>query len=304
MRVSNSRRALALAACLALLLAATPLKAIIGSILQVAQMATLVSNTASILREAEKRFTQLTSTIGEIQGMKDRIEGEVAAVGNMVTQLGTGWRSLYADSMSLVQDTLLLPSDLRAAHGDLFDSLTAAAGSSRPSADWRSYTGTPVSATDLAITLGAKPGGSVARTLDTALGSLQRSETLGTAVREAARSVSETVRSAKAANTNHRETASLEKASQTALLQKLVAAQLTANELLSAMAQVEGISAAEGTLESEERSRQRNDAAAAQAVSKAALDAERARIRALQRNDAAATGVQGLFSLDWTTQGS
>ena len=303
MRIFKSRRTFALAACIGLLTATAPLQAIIGTILQVAQMATLVSNTASILREAEKRFTQLTSTIGEIQGMKDRIEGEVSAVGSMAQQLGTGWQGLYAGSLSLVQDTLSLPSDLRTAHGALFDSLTATAGSASPAADWRSYTGTPVSAADLATTLGARPGGTIAQTLESALGSLQRRETLGTAVREAARSASETVRSARAANTKHRETASLEKASQTALLQKLVAAQLTANELLSAMAQVEGISAAEGTLESEERARQRNDAAAAQAASKAALDSERARIRGLQRVDAAAVGVQGLFSLDWMTQG-
>lgn len=303
MRVHNGRRAYWLAACLALLLAAVPLKAIIGSILQIAQMATLVSNTASILQEADKRFTQLTSTIGKIEGMKDRIEGKASAVGTMVQQLGTGWQGLYADSTSLVQDAISLPSDLRSAHGGLFDSLTATPGSSDPSADWRSYTGTPVSAADLATTLGAEPGGTVARTLESALGSLQRRETLGTAVRQAARSVSETVRSARAANTKHREPASLEKASQTALLQKLVAAQLTANELLSAMAQVEGISAAEGTLQSEERSRQRNDAAAAQAASRVVLDAERARIQGLRKEDAAAAGVQGLFSLGWMTEG-
>ena len=57
MRVLGSGRAFALAACLALLLAAAPVKAIIGSILQIAQMATLVSNTASLLQEAEKRLS-------------------------------------------------------------------------------------------------------------------------------------------------------------------------------------------------------------------------------------------------------
>ncbi len=304
MQVLNNRRAFALAACLALLLAAAqPGKAILGAILQIAQMATLVSNTAGILAEAEQRFDQLTSTIGKIEGMKDRIEGKVASVGSMVQQLGTGWQGLYASSTSLVQEALSLPSDLRSAHGDLFDSLTATAGSSSPSAEWRAYTGSPVSAADLAGVLGAKPGGRVAKTLESAMGSLQRKETLGTAVRQAARAVSETVRSAKTANEKHREPANLEKASQAALLQKLVAAQLTANELLASMAQVQGISAAEGTLESEERSKRTNDTAAEIAASKAALDAERGRIRGLQRDGAAAAGVEGLFSLGWMTEG-
>ena len=303
MRDFGSGRAVALAACLALLLAVAPLKAFIGSILQVAQMATLVSNTASLLQEAEKRFTQLTSTIGEIQGMKDRIEGEVSAVGNMATQLGQGWQGLYASSTGLVQDTLSLPKDLRTAHGGLFDSLTAAAGSATPAADWRGYTGAPVSASALSATLGAEPGDRVAKTLEAALGALQRKETLGTAVRQAARSASETVRSAQAANAKHRETASLEKSSQTALLQKLMAAQLTANELLASLAQVQGIAAAAGTLETEERSRRRNAVASETAASKAALDAERVRIQGLRKNGAAAAGVQALFSLGWMTEG-
>ena len=110
MQALKNRRALALAACLALLLAAAqPVKAILGSILQVAQMATLVSNTASLLAEAEKRFDQFTSTIGKIEGMKDRIEGKVASVGNMAQQLGTAWQDLYTSPISLVQDTLSLP---------------------------------------------------------------------------------------------------------------------------------------------------------------------------------------------------
>ena len=303
MRVLGSGRAFALAACLALLLAAAPVKAIIGSILQIAQMATLVSNTASLLQEAEKRFTQLTSTIGKIEGMKDRIEGKVSAVGSMVQQLGSGWQGLYAGSTSLLQDTLSLPADLRSAHGDLFDSLTATAGSDLPSANWRAYTGNPVSAAALASALGAEPGGRLAHTLESALGALQRKETLGTAVRQAARATSETVQSAKAANAKQREAANLENASQTALLQKLVAAQLTANELLASLAQVEGIAAAAGTVETEERSKQRNDAAAEMAASKAALDAERARIQSLQSNGAAKAAVQGLFSLGWMSRG-
>ena len=303
MRVFENGRAVALAACLALLLAAGPLRAFIGSILQVAQMATLVSNTASLLQEAEKRFTQLTSTIGEIQGMKDRIEGDVSKVGNMATQLGQGWQGLYAASTGLVQDTLSLPEDLRAAHGDLFDSVTAVAGSATPATGWRGYTGTPVSASALAATLGAAPGDRVAKTLEAALGALQREETLGTAVRQAARSASETVRNAQAANAKHRETANLEKSSQTALLQKLVAAQLTANELLASLAQVQGIAAASGTLDTEERSRRRNAVAAETAASKAALDAERVRTRGLRKDGAASAGVQALFSLGWMTEG-
>ena len=304
MQILKSKRILGAAACAALLLAAAPqAKAILGSILQIAQMATLVSNTASLVSEAEKRFTQLTNTIGEVRRMKDRIEGKVAEVGTIATQLGSGWRGLYAGSAALLQDTMTLPADLRSAHGDLFDSLTGMAGSSAPAADWRAYTGSPVSATALANTLGAKPGSRLAETLKASLATLQRTETLGTAVRQAVRSASETAQSATVANKKHRETAQLEKASQAALLQKLVAAQLTANELLAAMAQVQGISAAAGTLETEERSRSRNAAAAELAASRAALEAERARIQAMRKPGAAETGVEGLFSLSWMTQG-
>ena len=305
MRVFQRRRTLAAAACAALLLAAVPQgKAFIGSLLQIAQMGTLVSNTASLLREAEKRFDQLTSTIGEVSRMKERIEGDVAEVGGIVNQLGSGWRELYSGSAALLEDAMSLPSDLRAAHGDLFDSLTGKAGSSAPATQWRAYAGVPVSAADLADTLGAQPGTALARTVETSLKALQRTETLGTAVRQAVRSSSETARSATAANSKHRETVHLEKASQAALLQKLVAAQLTANELLASMAQVQGISAASGTLAAEEQSRSRNAAAAALAASKSALVAERARIEAMQTAGAAETGVSGLFSLAWMTAGS
>ena len=304
MRVLKGRRILAVAAVAALLLAAArPGMAIIGSLLQIAQMATLVSNTASLVAEAEKRFNQLTDTIGEVRRMKDRIEGKIAEVGTIATQLGSGWRDLYASPAALLQEALALPADLRAAHGDLFDSLTGMAGSSAPATEWRAYTGTPVSATDLADTLGAQPGSRLAETLKASLGTLQRTETLGTAVRQAVRSSSGTARSATAANEKHRETAQLEKASQAALLQKLVAAQLTANELLASMAQVQGISAAAGTLETEERSRSRNAAAAELAASRAALEAERARIESLRKPGAAETGVEGLFSLSWMTSG-
>lgn len=305
MRVLNGRRILAVAACAALLLAtAQPGWAILGAILQIAQMGTLVSNTASLVSEAEKRFDQLTDTIGDIRGMKDRIEGKVASVGSIVTQLGSDWRDLYGDSAALLQDALSLPSDLRAAHGDLFDSLTSTAGSSLPAADWRAYTGNPVGVTDLAETFGASPDSTVAKALEASLGALQRTETLGTAVRQAVRSASETARSAKAANEKHRQPAQLQNASQAALLQKILAAQLTQNELLASMAQVQGISAAAGTLEVEERSRSRNAVAAELAASKAALQAEQARIRALQDPEAAEAGVEGLYSLAWMTRGS
>lgn len=304
MRVFNGRPILAVVASVALLLAAAPpARAILGSILQIAQMGTLVSNTASLVREAEKRFDQLTDTIGDIRGMKDRIEGRVASVGSIATQLGSGWRDLYADSAALLQDAVSLPADLRDAHGDLFDSLTGTAGSSLPGSDWRAYTGNPVSAADLAGTFGARPGSAVARTLEASLGALQRTETLGTAVRQAVRSSSETARSAKAANQKHREPAQLQNASQAALLQKILAAQLTQNELLASMAQVQGISAAAGTLDVEERSRSRNAAAAELSASRAALEAETARIEALRTPGAAETGVEGLFSLSWLTPG-
>lgn len=305
MRTLTRRRIAAVAACAALALAAAPPgKAIVGAILQVAQMGTLVSNTASLVREAEKRFDQLTETMGDIRSMKDRIEGEASSVGSIATQLGAGWRDLYGDSAALLQDALSLPSDLRDAHGDLFDSLTSTAGSSLPAAEWRAYTGTPVSATDLASTLGAAPGSPVAETVEASLGALQRRETLGTAVRQAVRSTSETARSARAANERHREPAQLRNASQAALLQKILAAQLTQNELLASMAQVQGISAAAATLEAEERARSRNAAAAAMADSRSALEAERARIQALQKAGAAETGVSGLFSLAWMTPGN
>ena len=305
MRVLKRRGTLAAAACAALLLWSVPQgKAFIGSLLQIAQMGTLVSNTASLVREAERRFTQLTSTIGEVRRMKDRIEGEVAEVGGIVDQLGSSWRDLYSGSAALLEDAMSLPSDLRAAHGDLFDSLTGTAGSPAPATEWRAYAGVPFSATDLADTLGAQPGTALARTVETSLRTLQRTETLGTAVRQAVRSSSETARSATAANREHRDTGHLEKASQAALLQKLVAAQLTANELLASMAQVQGISAAAGTLAAEEQSRSRNAAAAALAASKSALEAERARIEARQTAGAAETAVSGLFSLAWLTPGS
>lgn len=305
MRVLTRRRILVVAACAALLLAAArPGMAILGSILQIAQMGTLVSNTASLVREAEKRFDQLTETIGDVRGMKDRIEGEIASVGSIATQLGSGWRDLYADSNALLQDAISLPSDLRNAHGDLFDSLTSTAGSSSPAAEWRAYTGNPVSVTELAGTLGAAPGSPVAQALHASLGALQRTETLGTAVRQAVRSSSETARSAKAANEKHREPGQLQNASQAALLQKILAAQLTQNELLASITQVQGISAAAGTLDVEERSRARNAAAADLAASRAALEAERARIRALQEPGAAESGVEGLYSLAWMTRGS
>ena len=305
MQALKGKRVLAVAACAALLLGATrPGWAVIGSILQIAQMGTLVSNTASLLREAEKRFDQLTDTIGDIRGMKDRIEGKVASVGSIATQLGSDWRDLYGDSAALLQDALSLPYDLRAAHGDLFDSLTATAGSSAPAANWRAYTGNPVALTDLAESFGASPGGTVANALQASLGALQRTETLGTAVRQAVRSSSETARSAKAANEKHRQPAQLQNASQAALLQKILAAQLTQNELLASMAQVQGISAAAGTLEVEERSRSRNAVAAELAASKAALEAEQARIRALQEPGAAESGMEGLYSLAWMTRGS
>ena len=305
MRVLRGRRILAVAAAAVLLVAvARPGKAFIGAILQIAQMATLVSNTASLVSEAEKRFEQLTETIGDVRGMKDRIEGKVASVGSIVNQLGSGWQDLYADSAALLQDAVSLPSDLRAAHGDLFDSLTSTAGSSMPAADWRAYTGNPVGLTDLADTFGAGPGSTVAKALEASFGALQRTETLGTAVRQAVRSSSETARSAKVANEKHREPAQLQNASQAALLQKILAAQLTQNELLAAMAQVQGISAAAGTLDAEERSRSRNAVAAELAASKSALETEHARIRALQEPGAAEAGVDGLYSLAWMTRGS
>ena len=53
----------------------------------------------------------------------------------------------------------------------------------------------------------------------------------------------------------------------------------------------------------EERSRSRNAAAAELAASRAALEAERARIQAMRKPGAAETGVEGLFSLSWMTQG-
>ena len=305
MRALRGKRILVVAAVTVLLVvAARPGRAFIGAILQVAQMATLVSNTASLVAEAEKRFDQLTDTIGDVRGMKDRIEGKLTSVGDVAKQLGSGWRDLYGDSTELLQDALSLPSDLREAHGDLFDSLTSTAGSSLPAAEWRAYTGNPVGLTVLADTFGATPGSPVAKALESSLGALQRTETLGTAVRQAVRTSSETAKSAKAANEEHRKPLQLQNASQAALLQKILAAQLTQNELLASMAQVQGISAAAGTLEVEERSRSRNAVAAELAASKAALEAEHARIRALQEPGAAESGMDGLYSLDWMTRGT
>ena len=120
----------------------------------------------------------------------------------------------------------------------------------------------------------------------------------------AARAAAQTVRSATAANNRHREQATLENASQTALLQKLIAAQLTTNELLAALAQVEAASAASGTLGTEERQRRHNAYAQEMADSRAALDAERTRLAGLRDPDWTRDGVRRLYSLGWLTGGN
>ncbi len=285
----------------ALAMAAAPLPAFIDAILQVAQMGTLVSNTASILTEARKRFEQLTDTIEEIDSMQDRLAGEAATIGTITTQLGSGWRGLYADATDLVRDTVALPADLRASGGDLFDSLTSAPGSEPPAREWRAYTGAPVPAARLASALGVVPGSAGARALEASLEALQRAETLGTSTRQAARAATAAVQSARAANEQHRAQANLDNASQTALLQKLIATQLTTNELLGALAQVEALAAASGTLEAEERQRRRNAYAREMEQSRRELEAERSRLAALRDPDWTRDGVHRLYGLGWLT---
>ena len=286
-----------LAVALALLLLAQPARPFLGSVLLIAQ-------TTALVAEAKKRYDQLTDTIDQVKATKSRIEGAVSSVGNMVQQLGSDWRSLYADATGLVSSTLSLPSDLRSGGGDLWDSLVAAPASSNPLDEWRAYTGTPATAAALANALGADgydPADPVTKTLAGSLRALQRAEALGAGVRQASRGLASATKSAKAANDKQREQAQLETASQTALLQKLVAAQLTANELLAALAQVEGLAAASGTLQAEEASRQLNAYAAEAAASQAALDAELARQAALRRPGWAQDGANRLFSLAWST---
>ncbi len=285
-----------LALALALLLLAQPARPFFGAILLIAQ-------TTKLVAEAERRYSQLSDTLDQVEATKERIEGAVSSVGNMVQQLGADWRSLYADATGLVSSTLSLPADLRAGGGDLWDSLQATTGSSDPLAEWRAYTGTPATASALATALGADgsdPSDPVTKTLAGSLRALQRAEALGAGVRQASRGLASATKTAKAANDKQREQAKLETASQTALLQKLVAAQLTANELLAALAQVEGLSAASGTLQAEEASRRRNAYAAEAAASKAALDAETARIAALRDPAWAQNGANRLFSLSWS----
>ena len=286
-----------LALALALLLLARPARPFFGALLLIAQ-------TTKLVVEAEKRYSQLSDTLDQVEATKERIEGAVSSVGNMAQQLGADWRSLYADATGLVSSTLSLPADLRAGGGDLWDSLQATTGSSEPLAEWRSYTGPPATVAALASALGADgsdPTDPVTKSLAGSLAALQRAEALGAGVRQASRDLAAATKTAKAASDKQREQAKLEEASQTALLQKLVAAQLTANELLAALAQVEGLSAATGTLEAEQASRSRNEFAAEAAASKAALDTELARQAALRQPDWAQNGVNRLFSLAWST---
>ncbi len=301
MQTIRNRWAGGLALLLALGVAASPLPAVIGSLLQVAQMGTLVSNTASLLAEAEKRFDQLTDSLDELESVRDRLSGDVQAVGNMTRQLGTGWQGLYADATALVRDTANLPADLRAVHGDLFDSLTALPGSESPVDEWRAYAGTPVPAGTLMTALGVTPGSRAARTLEASLAALQRAETLGTSTRQAARAANATVQSARTANAQHRQETNLEKASQTALLQKLIATMLTTNELLGALAQVEALTAAAGTLETEERQRRRNAYAQEMTESRRDLEAERLRLANLRDPEWTQNGVHRLYGLGWLT---
>lgn len=288
-----------LALALALLLLAQPARPFFGALLLIAQ-------TTKLVVEAEKRYSQLSDTLDQVEATKERIEGAVSSVGNMVQQLGADWRSLYARSTGLVSSTLSLPADLRSGGGDLWDSLQATTGSAEPLAEWRSYTGAPATVSALAAALGADgtdPADPVTKSLAGSLAALQRAEALGAGVRQASRNLAAATKTAKAANDKQREQAKLETASQTALLQKLVAAQLTANELLAALAQVEGLSAAAGTLEAEQASRSRNEFAAEAAASKAALDAELARQAALRQPDWAQNGANRLFSLAWSVPG-
>ena len=259
---------------------------------------------ATLVDEARKRFDQLQDMIDQLQGLQDTVKGELREIGGIAQQLGSGYRGLYTAGVGLVQDTLSLPSDLQVAHGDFLNSLTGAAGSGAPADAWRAYTGQPVAAKAFAGTLGSRPDSRLAEALENAQLAIQRFETLGNAVRQASHNAGRLVAEAATANEKQKEFAQLEKMSQAALLQKIIAVQLATNELLGSLVQIQSLSAAGGTLASEERSRAWNAAARQLAEGRTEVETETARLESLRKAAALETGVGNLFSLDWTIQGS
>ena len=144
----------------------------------------------------------------------------------------------------------------------------------------------------------------LAEALENAQLAIQRFETLGNAVRQASHNAGRLVAEAATANEKQKEFAQLEKMSQAALLQKIIAVQLATNELLGSLVQIQSLSAAGGTLASEERSRAWNAAARQLAEGRTEVETETARLESLRKAAALETGVDNLFSLDWTIQGS
>lgn len=294
----RKRKVAALAAGLALALLAPRtdalpgVGAIISAIVDGSEMATLVA-------EAKKRHTQLTKTIETVEKYQQRAAGEIAVVGRIQQQLGAAWRRLYGDPTELVQATLALPADVRAHAGGLVDALSGAAGADTPAQEWRAYAGRPADPAALASRLGLAPDSRAAGALREGLAATQRAEALGIAARAAAAIASRAAARARQAGDEQKRTQTLERASETALLQKMIAAQLTANDLLQALVQAEAAAAAVQTLPAEEEARRRNGALAAQAAGQQAWQAERNRQAALAGPNDVADGIAGLYSLAW-----
>ena len=291
-------KVLALAAGLALALLAPRADAILGlgaiisAIVDGSEMAALVA-------EAKKRHTQLTKTIETVEKYQQRAAGEIAVVGRIRQQLGSSWRQLYGDSAELVSSALSLPADLQAAAGGLVGTLSGAPGAASPAQEWRAYAGQPADAAALASRLGLPAGSKAAEALGQGLAATQRAEALGIAARTAAAIASRVGAQAKRAGDEQKRTRTLERASETALLQKMIAAQLTTNDLLQALVQAEAAAAAVQTLPAEEEARRRNAALAAQEAGQQAWEAERARQAGLAGPDDVADGIAGLYSLAW-----
>ena len=281
-----------LAGGLALALLAPQAGAFVTALLQLAQMTSLVL-------EAKKRYDQLEDTIETVEKHQQRAAGVIAQVGRIRQQLGNSWRRLYGDSVGLVGSSLALPADLQAAAGGLVSTLSGASGANTPAQDWRAYAGQPADASALASQLGLPAGSKAAEALEKGLAATQRGEALGIAARQAAAIASRVARRAQQSGDEQKRASTLERASETALLQKMIAAQLTANDLLQALVQAQAAAAAVGTLPAEEDARRRNAALALQVANQQAWEAERARQAALAGPDDVADGIAGLYSLAW-----
>lgn len=254
---------------------------------------------AKLLEEAKKRHDQLVDTIEEVEKYQERAAGVISEVGRMPQQLGGQWRKMYSATTAPLHTTLQLPGDLQASAGGLVDTLSGVTGAATPADGWRAYTGPSADPAPLITRLGRTATSPTAGVLQASQAYSQRREALAIATRAAAADASTAAARAKQVADAQKGRPMLERASETALLQRMIAAQLTTNDLLQVLVQSQALAAAAATAPVEEEVRRRNEALRLLQAELDKWEAERARQAALSAPDDFEVSTGDLYSLDW-----